>query len=365
MKRTIAIFSPNNNTYSETFIQVHKLIDFEIKFYYGGWLPTKLENKESIFKFSFLEKIKIKLDNNFSIMEHAMIFSLKKEKVTAVLVEYGPTACESLKLLSYLQIPFIVHFHGFDASHKPTIIKYHHQYQSIFKAAKSIIAVSKKMIEDLKKIGCPEEKIIYAPYGPNPIFINCKPNFKKRQFLSVGRFTDKKAPYFTIAAFKKVVEIYPDSKLIMCGEGELLNVCKNLSVFWGLQDNIEFKGVVTPEEVMKLLENSLAFLQHSIVAENGDSEGTPVAVLEAQAASIPVISTYHAGIQDIVLDAVTGFLVEEKDVFTMSNRMIEIIEVEGLAEKMGKAGRKRIIDHFSQQKNIKLLTELVNHSIIS
>ena len=123
MKRTIAIFSPNNNTYSETFIQVHKLIDFEIKFYYGGWLPTKLENKESIFKFSFLEKIKIKLDNNFSIMEHAMIFSLKKEKVTAVLVEYGPTACESLKLLSYLQIPFIVHFHGFDASHKPTIIK--------------------------------------------------------------------------------------------------------------------------------------------------------------------------------------------------------------------------------------------------
>ena len=75
-----------------------------------------------------------------------------------------------------------------------------------------------------------------------------------------------------------------------------------------------------------ILKNFLAFVQHSIIAANGDAEGTPVSILEAGAAGVPVISTKHAGIPDLVLDNITGFLVEEHDVEEMILKMIQLLK---------------------------------------
>ena len=60
---------------------------------------------------------------------------------------------------------------------------------------------------------------------------------------------------------------------------------------------VDFLGVQSPNQIRDLINNSFCFVQHSIVAENGDAEGTPVAILEATAAGLPVVSTRHAGIK--------------------------------------------------------------------
>ena len=114
----------------------------------------------------------------------------------------------------------------------------------------------------------------------------------------------------------------------------------------------------------KIFEESIAFIQHSIIADDGDSEGTPVAVLEAQAAALPVISTFHAGITDVVVNNETGLLVQEKDVDGMANNMLRILNESGLAERLGMSGRKRIKENFTLEKNLMTLRNVINKGII-
>ncbi len=360
MIKTLAILSPNQKAYSETFIQAHKNLPFNIKFYYGGTIPSFLEGGDSIMKFDLLEKIKRKLLRGFTFAEKCLLVSLKKEKVDCVLAEYGTTAADSLKVIKHLKIPLIVHFHGYDASVKEVIEKYAEKYISVFKFAFKVIVVSKKMKEALLELGCPEEKLELNCYGPDNSFFTIRPTFQKPQFLSVGRFVNKKAPHLTIFAFKKVIDVRPDARLIMVGEGELLNICKELAKLLNLEKSIDFKGACTPKEIKELFQDSLAFVQHSIVAENGDSEGTPVAVLEAQAAGLPVISTYHAGIPDVVINDETGLLCDELDVDAMSDNMLRILNENGLCQKLSAFGKERIGDNFLLSKHLGTLETLIN-----
>ncbi len=363
MSKTLAIFSPNQNAYSETFIQAHKNLPFKIKFYYGGSIPRSLEGEKNLFRFSLNQKIKIRFDKRFNLSEHALINSLKREKIDCILAEYGTTGAECLKVISHLKIPLIVHFHGSDASLKEVLDRYKEDYKRMFSYANKIIIVSEKMKSVLLSLGCPANKIILSYYGPNEIFFECKPDYQSQQFISVGRFVEKKAPYLTILAFNQIVRHFPSSKLIMVGAGELLPVCEQLVDAMNLSGHVEFKKVQTPEQIQGLFNRSLAFVQHSIVADNGDSEGTPVAVLETQAASLAVISTMHAGIPDVVINGETGLLVNEKEVNLMVENMRRILEEKGLAKKLGVAGRERVRKHFSQEKHLKQIEEAVLQAV--
>ena len=180
-------------------------------------------------------------------------------------------------------------------------------------------------------------------------------NFFKKQFIALGRFIDKKAPYYTILAFKDVLKTHPEAKLVMAGDGELTNVCKNLIKYYKLEDSIELLGVITPKAYRNLLEESLAFVQHSITADDGDMEGTPVSILEASIAGLPIISTYHGGIPDVVLHEQTGLLCKEHDVNTMSTHMLQLLDNVAYAKHLGAVGKQRINKDFSLERHIDVL----------
>ncbi|MGN6343311.1 MAG: glycosyltransferase [Ginsengibacter sp.] len=294
--------------------------------------------------------------------EYALLKSLRKEKIDCVLAEYGPTACHCLHMIKFLGLPLIVHFFGYDAVLKETINQYGEKYKDVFDYARFVVVVSQKMRQDLMDLGCPAEKLVLTYCGPNNSFFEVKPNLTSSQFLSIGRFVDKKAPYLTLAAFKNVLQRFPEAKLIMLGDGPLLNTCKNLVNFWKIEKNVEFAGIKTPAEIVDLFENSFAFIQHSIQAENGDSEGTPVAILDAQAAGLPVVSTYHAGICDVIVHNETGLLVEEKDVDGMALNMIRLLEEDGLAQRLGAKGRQRTAELFSIDRHLKTLERIIEEA---
>lgn len=347
MSKKLAIFSPSNDAYSETFIKAHRSLPFDIKFYYGNFLPESLEGSKPLIMLSIKEKIFKRKLRYFSFKEQLLLLSLKREGIKTVLAEYGPTAAESIKVLMYLNIDLIVHFHGFDATVDEVISRYFNAYKTVFNYAKKIIVVSNKMKRDLIGLGCIESKIIVTPCGPSDIFLNNQPKFNQKIFLFVGRFVDKKGPLITIEAFKKIADKFPDTKLIMIGVGPLVDLCRTFVKIWKLENNVSFEGVRSPEEIRRFLEDCLAYVQHSITAENGDSEGTPVAVLEAQAAAIPVISTNHGGIPDVVVNNESGILVDELDTDGMSNAMEYLINNMSVAKSMGLAGRKRVVEKFT------------------
>ncbi len=92
-------------------------------------------------------------------------------------------------------------------------------------------------------------------------------------------------------------------------------------------------------------------------------EGTPVAILEASAAALPVISTRHAGIPDVIIDGETGFLVDEHDVDGMAENMIKLLDNPDLSEKMGKAGRKNIFEKYRMEIHMDNLNKVI-HDVI-
>ncbi|WP_051228068.1 glycosyltransferase [Gillisia sp. JM1] len=361
----IALLSPNKNAYSETFIQAHKqLLQGNIFYYFNGELPTQLEGGLVLNSRSkrILDIIKGHFNlNRFTLEEQALISSFKKNKISLVFAEYGTTGEKIVSICKALNLSLIVHFHGFDASVK-SVIKQNDNYKRVFETARFIIVVSKKMYQDLIKMGCPEIKLIYNVCGPNEKFLQVKPNFNKLQFISIGRFVNKKAPYYLILSFIKVLDKYPEAKLIMAGEGELLNTCKNLVDYYGLQSNIEFPGVISPDKYREYLSESLAMVQHSLTADNGDAEGTPVGILEASAAGIPVISTNHAGIPDVIINGVTGLLVEEHDVVGMAEKMIYLIDQKRIAIDLGQRGKENICKHYSLDLHIRSLNEIIELS---
>jgi len=127
---------------------------------------------------------------------------------------------------------------------------------------------------------------------------------------------------------------------------------------------IPFLGVITPEFYRELLSNSLAFVQHSITADNGDMEGTPVALSEASIAGLPVISTFHAGIPDVIVHGKTGLLSHEHDVEDMANNMLQVLNDKELAKKMGASGKQYMRENFSLDKHIKILQNLLEQAVL-
>lgn len=358
----IAIISPNQISFSETFIQAHKNIDAKVFYYYGGAVPTHLEGIGNINKsygiiYRFIKKVSRKLfHNELSLNEEKFAKSLRTNKVDVLLAEYGTTGAELVNVCKRFKLPLVTIFHGFDASVYEVIEKYQGKYSELFLYSSKILAVSTVMKEKLISLGCPPDKVTIAIYGPDNRFLALNPTFSEpKSFVAIGRFVNKKAPYYTVLAIKKVTEAHPDVKLYFAGTGELYGVVQNLIRYFRLENNIELLGIISPDKYSELLSRVTGFVQHSIIASNGDMEGTPVAVLEASAAGIPVIATRHAGIPDVIIDGKTGLLVDEHNVDGMADQIIKIIENPDLAKKMGHMGKENIRMNFSMEKHLGLI----------
>ncbi|MDO6758742.1 glycosyltransferase [Tamlana sp. 2_MG-2023] len=361
----IAIFSPSQNPYSETFIQAHKNgLKGNVFYYFGTGLEIKLEGEKKLMPYILykLHRINAKFFRKGSryLWTQKVLYNLKKHKIDTILVEYGTHAHHLLPVLKVAKLPVTVHFHGYDASINHVITSCG-AYKEVFAVAKNVIAVSTVMYDSLLKLGCPKAKLIYNVYGPQSLFETVKPKFSKKQFVAIGRFTDKKAPYYTILAFKAILKKHPDAQLLIAGIGELLNTCENLIKYFNLEENIELLGVISPNDYVALLETSLAFVQHSITAKIGDMEGTPLAVLEASVAGLPVIATKHAGIPDVIVHNETGLLSDEHDVETMSANMLRVLDDLDFAKQLGAAGKQRILEQFNLQKHLEKLQKAIGN----
>jgi glycosyltransferase involved in cell wall biosynthesis len=95
------------------------------------------------------------------------------------------------------------------------------------------------------------------------------------------------------------------------------------------------------------------------VSYDNDTEGTPVSILEASASGLPVVSTRHAGIPDVIIHERSGYIVEERDVEKMADYMIRLLKNPSLAKDMGSWGKENIRANFSMTRHISLLSEIL------
>jgi glycosyltransferase involved in cell wall biosynthesis len=279
--------------------------------------------------------------------------------VQTLMAEYGPTAVNLLEATRIAGCRLYVHFHGVDASKMLNDAGIVQNYQKLFAQAEGVIAPSRYLADNLANLGCPVEKLYVVPCGVE--IEASKPTVSERQhLLSVGRFTEKKSPISTIAAFALVKKDFPEATLEMMGNGPLYAEAENEVKRLNLQQSVSLPGIVTPPQVQAAMRRSRIFLQHSVTANDGDIEGLPVAILEAMAAGLPVVSTLHSGIPEAVVDGDTGFLVPEFDVEGMAAKIVMLLNNPKMAESFGQKGHQRVSKEFSRKVTIQKLQTIMN-----
>lgn len=277
---------------------------------------------------------------------------------------------ESLKLLQNLQTPrpLIVHFHGYDASEMLRKTSY---VKALSIAMKKFdmtpIVVSNYMRSSLEKAGLDMSKAVVLRYGIDLELFDSKPsprNDAKFRFLQVSSFAEKKGHEITLLAISKVLEKRPElrdsiSFSFTGSGGERLERLKEVAAALGIQDVVYFIGVKKPHEVKELLKSSDFFMHHSITSSNGDQEGIPNAIIEAMAMELPVLSTMHAGIPELVEHGVNGLLCNEGDADTYAMQIIQILEWKKKPEN------RRVVEHSYNLIKHQSELEKIYHDTIS
>ena len=293
-------------------------------------------------------------------IDHAYETAFRRTQADVVLAEYGTAGVRVLKACRRAAVPLVVHFHGADASRHKVLRRYAADYRRMFAQAAAVIAVSRAMERQLTNIGCPPGKLVYLPYGVDcDTFAGARPLTAPPQFLAVGRMVEKKAPNLTLMAFARVLEQCPEARLKMIGGGELLEACRDLVVSLGIDYAVAFLGVQSHEAVRQEMHHARAFVQHSVTAADGDSEGTPVSILEAGAAGLPVVSTRHAGIPEVVVEWKTGLLVDEGRTDEMAQHMLTLANDPGFADELGRNAALHVRRHYTMARSINRLARVL------
>jgi len=367
-RQVLAVVTPYEPAISETFIRAH-LESLPAKTLLIHGLPPQIGKAPIL---GFLERTAHRLWRSFSHggpgreTTAAYVRALRRHGAHAVLAEYGTTGALVMDACRQLKLPLIVHFHGYDASVHEVLAKNAENYTKMFKEAAAIIAVSRAMQRKLIALGAPADKVHYNPYGVESTkFDGAEPAKAQCILLAVGRFVEKKAPQITLGAFRTAYRRFPQARLRMIGDGPLLDECRKLAKSAGIAEAVDFLGAQPHAVVQAEMRRARAFVQHSIQAANGDSEGTPVGIIEAGASGLPVVSTRHAGIPDVVVDGETGLLVEEGDTEEMAAGMIRLLGDPELAGRLGRAARERIQSHFSKERSDDCLWRIIQSCIES
>jgi colanic acid/amylovoran biosynthesis glycosyltransferase len=279
---------------------------------------------------------------------------LINKKVGCVLAEYGQTGADLTPLLRKHSIPLLVYFHGHDAYHREYVSLYKDRFEKMFQYASAIFVVSEHMKNQVAALGASETKIILNPCAPREHFFELTIS-ETLNILALGRFVETKAPYLTLLAFSKIVADIPTARLTFLGDGPMLPVCRDMAIALKIDKSIDFLGSVEPTLTAEFFRNSRLFVQHSITTSEGVMEGTPVAILEASAAGLPIVATRHAGIEQAVIDGVSGFLVQERDINAMSHAMKTLLLDYQLARSMGEAGRQHIKYNYNFDTHTRLI----------
>lgn len=213
--------------------------------------------------------------------------------------------------------------------------------------------ISNHWKKNLIELGCSPSKIIVHHMGVNTSLFKFAPrknnNLNSINILSVGRLVEKKGTEFGVRAVAQIVQKYPRLaiKYSIIGDGVLRKNLETLIGKLGISDSVKLLGSKTQHEVEDIMMRSHIFLLPSVTAQSGDQEGIPVTLMEAMATGLPVISSWHSGIPELVQDGQSGFLVPERDVDSLVDRLEYLVKHPDIWPKMGQAGRKFVEKNYN------------------
>lgn len=229
-------------------------------------------------------------------------------------------------------------------------------YDILFKNGDIFLPISEFWKRKIIDLGCDESKIIVHHMGVDTSKFNYKaPKKTIKNIVSVARLVEKKGVKYSIKAVAELVNEYDCIQYSILGDGPLKNNLASLINELNAENHIKLLGWMEQKEIIKSLQEADLLIVPSVTSTNGDMEGIPVVIMEAMAMGIPVISTYHSGIPEIIESGKTGFLVEEKNSNELYQKLDSIIKENINLNEISMSAREQIENEFDKYKlNVRL-----------
>ena len=132
---------------------------------------------------------------------------------------------------------------------------------------------------------------------------------------------------------------------------------------FNLNENVSLLGWIRQDEVLNLMDEADILIAPSVTSIENDQEGIPVVLIEAMAKGLPVLSTYHSGIPEIVIDGVNGLLVGERDSDALAEQLLYLVSNPEKMTEMGTRARQFIEENYDINKLNDQLVEIFNNLI--
>ncbi len=294
----------------------------------------------------------------------------RQRKVSAVLVHYATWALRYADIWERLGKPVYVHVHGFDTEFEgmrdadPTQRICDDAYPQKLVAMSryvTFIANSKVTQRRLLGIGVPASRIELKYFGVElPADIKVQSVAEPLVFLFLGRLMEWKGPDLTIQAFERYRERGGLGRLILAGDGPLMQRCSELVEASRYRDSIEMPGVVSRSQGDALRRRSHVFVAHNIRGQRTRrEEAFGVSPIEAMAAGLPVLSGRSGGLVETVVEGQTGFLFDPGDIDAQADYMLALERDPALRAKLSAQAREHVRQNFGMEQERARLREIL------
>ena len=278
---------------------------------------------------------------------------------------FGPVGNSFRFAKELWRAPMAVSFHGYDFSTLPRK-EGKDMYRKLFETVDAVTVNSEFTRQQVEKLGCPAAKLYSLPVGLDPVEFP----FRERKrdpgqpvrILTLARLTEIKGHEYAIRAVAKLLQRHPAIRYDIAGDGPLRERLEELVARLELQGNVVFHGALDSAAVRTFMAEAHIFVLASASVE-GDQEGQGLALQEAQAAGLPVVATTHGALPEGMLPDQSGFMVPERDVEALAERLNFLVEHPEIWPMMGSAGRRFVEARYDIRRLNSLLEGLYSRMI--
>jgi glycosyltransferase involved in cell wall biosynthesis len=270
-----------------------------------------------------------------------------------------------------IKTPFVATAHGIDVCPKNLFEGLIIRFYLLF--PKKIMVVSRFTYRLAAKY-VNRKKLVVINNGVDMAKLSVKENIRelrekygvgdKKVLLSVGGLVERKGIHTIIKSLDEVIKRFPNLIYFVIGKGPEKKKLKNLAKSLKVDKYIKFLGFVNNKEIAKYFALCDIFiLMSKTIKEKKGIEGFGIAYIEAGALGKPVIGGKAGGTSDAIEDGKTGFLVEPEDYKELSKKIILLLKNKKLRNKMGSAGKERVLKRFLWKHNVKKTLKVYKEAI--
>jgi glycosyltransferase involved in cell wall biosynthesis len=300
-------------------------------------------------------------DASWAAYRHRVAPLIRRLAPDVLHAHFGTNGAWAWPLAQQLGVPIVVSFHGLDAFSACDSDVYGEAYKHLFEHADGITCVSELMWKHLVELGSDPQRTHVIHVGKRvdeyPFYPPAEETVKA--WISVGRLTEKKGHLDTLRAFRQIIDQFPDQRLTIIGDGPLRQAVEAFVQDQGLTDHVRLLGNIAHSEVKRRLQAADAFILSSRTAANGDREGVPTVLMEAQFLGLPCVSTRHSGIPEVIPKENQWLLADEGEPDEVASRMRALITADHSTRcRLARAGREKVESEFDLSREARKLAEL-------